>query len=93
MKAQGSGSMAAVTSVAAKEARRAYVPYNASTAAVLNICWSLALELGPDNVSVNANPENPRSRQHRKTIRAIRDEPGRALAILGISNAPDTHGT
>ncbi|AQW54251.1 SDR family NAD(P)-dependent oxidoreductase [Streptomyces violaceusniger] len=53
MQAQSSGSMVAVASVAAKEARRAYVPYNASKAAVLNICWSLALELGPDNVSVN----------------------------------------
>lgn len=54
MQAQSSGSIVAVASVAAKEARRAYVPYNASKAAVLNICWSLALELGPDNVSVNA---------------------------------------
>ncbi|WP_326686109.1 MULTISPECIES: SDR family oxidoreductase [unclassified Streptomyces] len=53
MRAQSFGSMVAVASVAAKEARRAYVPYNASKAAVLNICWSLALELGPDNVSVN----------------------------------------
>lgn len=53
MQAQRSGSMVAVASVAAKEARHAYVPYNASKAAVLNVCWSLALTLGPDNVSVN----------------------------------------
>ncbi|QRP46017.1 SDR family NAD(P)-dependent oxidoreductase [Amycolatopsis sp. FDAARGOS 1241] len=53
MQAQRSGAMVAVASVAAKEARRAYVPYNASKAAVLNVCWSLALVLGPDNVSVN----------------------------------------
>lgn len=53
MRAQRSGAIVAVASVAAKEARRAYVPYNASKAAVLNLCWSLALTLGPDNVSVN----------------------------------------
>ncbi|WP_256252236.1 hypothetical protein [Streptomyces sp. yr375] len=28
-----------------------------------------------------------------KTTRTIRDEPERALAILGITNNPDTHGT
>lgn len=28
-----------------------------------------------------------------KTTRAIRDEPGRALPILGITNDPDTYGT
>ncbi|MFF9301714.1 hypothetical protein [Streptomyces sp. NPDC014764] len=28
-----------------------------------------------------------------KTTRAIRDEPGRALTILGITNNPDPHGT
>ncbi|GAA2363504.1 3-oxoacyl-ACP reductase [Saccharopolyspora halophila] len=54
MQAQRSGSIVAVASVAAKEARHAYVPYNASKAAVLNVCWSLALTLGPDNVSVNS---------------------------------------
>jgi hypothetical protein len=28
-----------------------------------------------------------------KTIRAIRDDPRRALPILGITNDPGTHGT
>ncbi|WP_435870003.1 SDR family oxidoreductase [Amycolatopsis mediterranei] len=51
--AQRTGSIAAVASVAAKEARRAYVLYNASKADVMNVCWSLALVLGPDSASVN----------------------------------------
>lgn len=28
-----------------------------------------------------------------KTTRAIRDDPGRALPILGITNDPDSYGT
>lgn len=28
-----------------------------------------------------------------KTTRAIRDQPERALPLLGITNNPDTHGT
>lgn len=59
MQAQRSGSMVAVASVAAKEARRAYVAYNASKAAVLHLCWSLALVLGPDNVSGNCVRPGP----------------------------------
>lgn len=51
------GSMLLLSSVAAKEARVDYLPYNASKIAVLHIMWSLAKILGPAGVSVNAvNP-------------------------------------
>jgi predicted transposase YbfD/YdcC len=48
-------------------------------ATLRNLAIGTLKTLGADNIA--------------KTTRAIRDEPGRALAILGISNDPDTHGT
>ncbi|MFJ2177426.1 SDR family NAD(P)-dependent oxidoreductase [Streptomyces sp. NPDC101062] len=51
------GTILLLSSVAAKEARLDYLPYNASKIAVLHIMWSMAKILGPDGISVNAvNP-------------------------------------
>jgi NAD(P)-dependent dehydrogenase (short-subunit alcohol dehydrogenase family) len=51
------GTMLLLSSVAAKEARVDYLPYNASKIAVLHIMWSMAKILGPNGISVNAvNP-------------------------------------
>ncbi|MFJ3036979.1 SDR family NAD(P)-dependent oxidoreductase [Streptomyces tendae] len=51
------GTILLLSSVAAKEARIDYLPYNASKIAVLHIMWSMAKILGPDGISVNAvNP-------------------------------------
>lgn len=51
------GTILLLSSVAAKEARTDYLPYNASKIAVLHIMWSMAKILGPDGISVNAvNP-------------------------------------
>lgn len=51
------GTILLLSSVAAKEARIDYLPYNASKIAVLHIMWSLAKILGPQGISVNAvNP-------------------------------------
>ncbi|PYY39698.1 SDR family NAD(P)-dependent oxidoreductase [Curtobacterium sp. MCPF17_046] len=51
------GTILLLSSVAAKEARVDYLPYNASKIAVLHIMWSMAKILGPNGVSVNAvNP-------------------------------------
>jgi len=51
------GTILLLSSVAAKEARVDYLPYNASKIAVLHIMWSLAKILGPAGISVNAvNP-------------------------------------
>jgi NAD(P)-dependent dehydrogenase (short-subunit alcohol dehydrogenase family) len=58
----GSGTAGAIvilSSVAAKEARRNYLPYNASKLAVLHIMWSFAQILGPDGISVNAVAPGP----------------------------------
>jgi NAD(P)-dependent dehydrogenase (short-subunit alcohol dehydrogenase family) len=51
------GAILLLSSVAAKEARVDYLPYNASKVAVLHIMWSMAKILGPAGISVNAvNP-------------------------------------
>lgn len=51
------GTILLLSSVAAKEARIDYLPYNASKIAVLHIMWSMAKILGPSGISVNAvNP-------------------------------------
>ncbi|WPO88834.1 SDR family oxidoreductase (plasmid) [Herbiconiux sp. KACC 21604] len=53
------GTILLFSSVAAKEARRAYLPYNASKIAVLHIMWSMAQILGPSGISVNAITPGP----------------------------------
>lgn len=51
------GTILLLSSVAAKEARVDYLPYNASKIAVLHIMWSMAKILGPSGIAVNAvNP-------------------------------------
>lgn len=53
------GSILLFSSVAAKEARRTYLAYNASKIAVLHIMWSMAQILGPSGISVNAITPGP----------------------------------
>ncbi|WP_308488647.1 SDR family oxidoreductase [Microbacterium capsulatum] len=53
------GSILLLSSVAAKEARTTYLPYNASKIAVLHITWSMAQILGPAGISVNAIAPGP----------------------------------
>lgn len=53
------GSILLLSSVAAKEARTTYLPYNASKVAVLHITWSFAQILGPSGISVNAIAPGP----------------------------------
>lgn len=53
------GSILLLSSVAAKEARTTYLPYNASKIAVLHIMWSMAQILGPSGISVNAIAPGP----------------------------------
>ena len=48
-------------------------------ATLRNLAIGALKTLGADNIA--------------KTTRAIRDDPRRALPILGITNNPDTHGT
>jgi NAD(P)-dependent dehydrogenase (short-subunit alcohol dehydrogenase family) len=53
------GAIIILSSVAAKEARSNYLPYNASKLAVLHIMWSFAEILGPNGISVNAIAPGP----------------------------------
>ncbi|MDF2443652.1 MAG: hypothetical protein JWR01_1855 [Subtercola sp.] len=53
------GTILLFSSVAAKEARVDYLPYNASKIAVLHIMWSMAKILGPNGISVNAVTPGP----------------------------------
>jgi hypothetical protein len=48
-------------------------------ATLRNLAIGALKTLGADNIA--------------KTTRAVRDDPSRALPILGITNNPDTHGT
>lgn len=48
------GSILLFSSVAAKEARSDYLPYNASKLGVLHVMFSMARILGPSGISVNA---------------------------------------
>ncbi|GMA22548.1 2-hydroxycyclohexane-1-carbonyl-CoA dehydrogenase [Luteimicrobium album] len=55
MRAAGhGGTMLFFSSVAAKEARTDYMPYNVSKIGVLHVMFSFAGILGPDGISVNA---------------------------------------
>lgn len=53
------GSILLFSSVAAKEGRSTYLPYNASKIAVLHIMWSMAQILGPSGIAVNAITPGP----------------------------------
>lgn len=53
------GAIVVLSSVAAKESRLNYLPYNASKLAVLHIMWSFAELLGPNGISVNAIAPGP----------------------------------
>lgn len=53
------GAIVVLSSVAAKESRLNYLPYNASKLAVLHIMWSFAELLGPNGISVNAITPGP----------------------------------
>ncbi|MEV8150953.1 SDR family oxidoreductase [Arthrobacter sp. NPDC080073] len=53
------GAIVVLSSVAAKESRLNYLPYNASKLAVLHIMWSFAELLGPKGISVNAIAPGP----------------------------------
>ncbi|WP_257890441.1 SDR family NAD(P)-dependent oxidoreductase [Rhodococcus sp. USK10] len=53
------GTLVLFSSVAAKEARVDYLPYNASKIAVLHVMWSFAKILGPNGISVNAVSPGP----------------------------------
>lgn len=59
LKHETKGTMLLFSSVAAKEGRRTYLPYNASKIAVLHIMWSMAQILGPAGISVNAITPGP----------------------------------
>ena len=53
------GTILLFSSVAAKEARSTFLPYNASKIAVLHVMWSMAQILGPSGISVNAITPGP----------------------------------
>ena len=53
------GTILLFSSVAAKEGRSTFLPYNASKIAVLHIMWSMAQILGPSGISVNAITPGP----------------------------------
>ena len=53
MKAAGAGSIVNIASISSVVAQPAYIPYNASKGALLQLTRCLALDLGPFNIRVN----------------------------------------
>ncbi|MFF3853585.1 SDR family NAD(P)-dependent oxidoreductase [Micromonospora sp. NPDC002575] len=72
------------SSVAAKEARADYLPYNASKLAVLHVMFSMAGLLGPHGISVNAispGPVNTAMWAQKASDSGAADEARRARAM------------
>ena len=82
------GTMLLLSSVAAKEARVDYLPYNASKIAVLHIMWSMAKILGPAGISVNAVNPGP---VNTPLWSQLADQSGSAQAARGAPRRSTAH--
>ena len=78
MKAAGGGAIVNVASVSSFIAQPAFVPYNASKGALLQLTRCLALDLAPHNIRVNCvcpgSIQTAASERHRKFIGATVEE-------------------
>ena len=87
MKAAGGGSIVNLASVSGFIAQPAFIPYNASKGAVMQLTRCLALDLAPHNIRVNCvcpgSVLTPATERHRRFMGADRDE---FLAEAGASN-------
>ena len=87
MKAAGGGSIVNLASVSGFIAQPAFIPYNASKGAVMQLTRCLALDLAPYNIRVNCvcpgSVLTPATERHRRFMGAERDE---FLAEAGASN-------
>ena len=87
MKAAGGGSIVNLASVSGFIAQPAFIPYNASKGAVMQLTRCLALDLAPYNIRVNCvcpgSVLTPATERHRRFMGADRDE---FLAEAGASN-------
>ena len=78
MRAAGGGSIVNIASVSSFIGQPAFIPYNASKGALLQLTRCLALDLAPDNIRVNCvcpgSVQTPTSERHREFLKADLDE-------------------
>lgn len=87
MKAAGGGAIVNIASVSGFIAQPAFIPYNASKGALIQLTRCLALDLAPHNIRVNCvcpgSVLTPATERHRQFVNADREE---FLAEAGSSN-------
>ncbi len=87
MKAAGGGSIVNIASISSFIAQPAFVPYNTSKGALLQLTRCLAMDLAPDNIRVNCvcpgSVLTPATERHRQFVKADRDQ---FLAEAAASN-------
>ena len=87
MQAAGGGAIVNLASVSGFIAQPAFIPYNASKGAVMQLTRCLALDLAPHNIRVNCvcpgSVLTPATERHRQFMSADREE---FLAEAGASN-------
>ena len=78
MKAAGGGTIVNIASISSFIAQPAFVPYNASKGALLQLTRCLAMDLAPDKIRVNCvcpgSVLTPATERHRQFVKADRDE-------------------
>lgn len=86
MMTSGGGRLVATASVAGIRPEADVVAYSASKAAVISIVKSLALELGPSGISVNAVAPGPVSTQAQQQVIDSRNEAASTSTSIGIQH-------
>ncbi len=78
MKAAGGGTIVNIASISSFIAQPAFVPYNASKGALLQLTRCLAMDLAPHKIRVNCvcpgSVLTPATERHRQFVKADRDE-------------------
>ena len=88
MKKAGSGSIVMIASISSFIAQPAFVPYNASKGALLQLTRCLALDLAPYNIRVNCvcpgSVLTDATERHRRSVKMDREEYLKAAADLSM---------
>ena len=88
MKKAGSGSIIMIASISSFIAQPAFVPYNASKGALLQLTRCLALDLAPHNIRVNCvcpgSVLTDATERHRRSVNMDREEFLKAAADLSM---------
>ncbi len=90
LKAAGGGAIVNIASVSGFIAQPAFVPYNASKGAIMQLTRCLAMDLAPHNIRVNCvcpgSVLTPATERHRRFVGADRDEFMREAGASNFQN-------